>query len=115
MKIKLKKDDDIFYYDVIENDYTQEQFDYIFQYLYFGELSQDCYIIFNNRKTEKWFKKTYINSIYLESIYYKSFKGYEWLEQNWSNGFYRLFVNYTDKQELKTIVNKVINVELIRM
>jgi len=94
--------------------YTQEQYDCIFKYLNFDKLYKRVYIFFKNEKVEKLFFKTFINSDYLRDIYFKSPEGYKWLKNNWGKGVFELWVLYSDKQELKTIVNKVINIRLIK-
>jgi len=117
MKIKIKYyNKRCFYYYISIHHYTQEQYDYIFKYLDFDKLDKTWHIYFKNKVTKKWFKKTYmINNEYLNTtIYKKSPLGYEWLKENWGNGIFKMHVYYPDKQELKTIVNRVINVELIR-
>jgi len=116
MKIKIVKDkwDTAFWlYNTKKYSYTQNQFDYIFKYLDFDKLNKYHYIIFNDNKTKEWwFKKTYIDNRWLNDIYNDSLEGYEWLKQNWGKGEFKIFVWYVDKQKLKTVINKVINVEL---
>jgi len=114
MKIKITQHNKYWFYNINESLYTQEQFDYIFKYLDFEKLGKDYYIFFNDKKTEEWFNKTYINNIILELIYHYSPKGYEWLKDNWGNGVFKTTVFYPDKQEFKTIVNKIINVRFCR-
>jgi len=112
MKINLRKRYDKYWrYNRKERNYKQEEFDYVFKYLDFDKLDKDWFIHFNNAKTEKWFRKTYINSDLLAKIYKKSPLGYEYLKDNWGKGIFYLYIYYSDKQELKTIVNKIINVE----
>jgi len=114
MKIELYKIYEHWRFIASEVNYKQEQFDYAFKYLNFDKLYKDWFIFFNNKETEDWFYKTYIAEDWLNTIYKKSPEGYKWLKNNWSNGIFRAIVTYCDKQELKTIVNRVINVELIR-
>jgi len=118
MKIKLKQNNKYWHYqNIYEVDCTQKQFDYIFQYLDFDKLDKDiAYIFFNNKKIEKQFKKTYINSnwLYINQVYQKSPEGYQYLKNNWGKDVFKTSIDYPDKQELKTIVNKVINIKLIR-
>jgi len=113
MKIKLIKYKNNWRYFIDELDYSQKQFDYIFKHLDFDKLSKDCYIYFSNKKTEKWLRKTYINEDWLKDIYDNSPEGYAWLNENWCKDVFKLYVYYLDKQELKTIINRVINVSLI--
>jgi len=113
MKIKTKKWKNYWYYGV-EWEFTQKQFDYVFKYLDFNKLEKREWIYFNNEETEEWFHNTYINSDLLEYVYKNSPKGYEWLKDNWNKSVFNLCVYYPDKQELKIIVNKIINIELTR-
>jgi len=94
--------------------YTQEEYDYIFKFLYFDKLQEDCFVVFNDENIEMWFKKTYTDKSWLDIIYNNSPLGYQWLKNNWGKGVFKLYVYYSDKQELKTIVNKRINIKLIR-
>jgi len=114
MKIKLIKwNDDWRYSEIYELIYTQEQFDYIYKYLDFDKFNKnDNSIYFKNKKTEDWFYKKHIHHDWLEDIYDQSPEGYQYLKENWGNGFFKITVFYSDKQELKTIANKVINIEL---
>jgi len=112
MIIELKKWDKNWRYNINEWNYTQKQFDYMCKYLDFDKLDKDWHIIFNNEKTKEWFYKTYTSSHDLNKIYNHSPKGYQYLKNNWSKGVFKILVNYPDKQELKTIVNRVINIEL---
>jgi len=114
MRIKLTEDSGFWCYLIYEINYTQEQFDYIFKYLDFEKLNKDIIIYLNNEKTKNWFKKTYIDRRYLEIIYNESPLGYEWLKDNWGKNVFQIDIYYLNKQELKTIVNRVINIELIR-
>jgi len=116
MKIKLIEYGSHWRYNIKEKSYTQEQFDYAFKYLDFDKLDKTMYIYiyFNNKKTEDWFKNIYIDNRWLDEIYKKSPLGYEWLKDNWGNGMFKIVICYQDKQELKIIVNKLINIELIR-
>jgi len=98
-------------YNATESTYTQEQFDYIFKYLDFDKLYKYHYIRFTDNEIERWFCKTYINSNYLKDVYNDSQEGYEWLKQNWGKGVFKIFINYPNKQEFKTIVNKLVNIE----
>ena len=93
-----------------------KQYDYIYKYLDFDKLDKDWFIHFNDKQTEEWFRKTFINSEWLcvDEIQEESSEGYEYLKKNWGKDIFRIAVCYPDKQELKTIVNKVINIKLIR-
>jgi len=116
MKIKITQYNKYWYYNNINEDtYIQEQYDYVLKYLNFDKLDKKRnYIYFNNKETEKWFRKTYTNTHWLDDIYNNSPEGYQWLKKHWGKGIFKLFVWYSDKQELKTVVNKVINIKLIR-
>jgi len=115
MKIDLKKyHDNHWCYNIDELDYTQEEYDYAFKFLDFDKLFKDCIIYFNNEEIRKLFYETYINSHYLNNIYNQSYEGYKWLKNNWGKGKFKLWADCSDKQKLKTIVNRIINVELIR-
>jgi len=115
MKIKIEKWSNYLCYHIHACTYKQKQFDYIYKYLDFDKLYKSEWIYFNNEETEEWFHKTYINNDLLDNIHRNSPKGYEWLKNNWSKSVFKLYyVYYSDKQELKTIVNKVINIKLIR-
>jgi len=113
MIIKLKKDDGFWYFKINDNKYTQKQFDYVYKYLDFDKLDKIHFIYFNNKKTQEWFHKTYIDSYALDQIHNQSPEGYAWLNENWGKGVFKLYIYYSDKQEFKTIINKVINIELI--
>ena len=117
MKIKLKQHKNFWHYHTFnyynELKYSQKKFDYIYKYLDFDKLNKnDSVICFDDSKIEKYFFKTYINNDWLEHIYNKSPDGYQYLKNNWAYGVFRILINYKDKQKLKTIVNKVINIEL---
>jgi len=114
MKIKIQQHNKYWRYDIVELGYTQEEYCYIFKYLDFDKLEKKRRIYFNNEETDAWFKKTYINNINLETIYKESPEGYKYLKQNWRNGVFKLWICYQNKQDLKTVVNKVINIRLIR-
>jgi len=102
-------------YKINEWNYAPKQYDYVFKYLDFNKLDKDYYIYFNDKETGEWFYETYINIRWLDEIYNDSPEGYQWLKDNWRKGVFKLDIHYPDKQELKTIVNKVVNVELIRV
>jgi len=114
MKIKIYNWDECCNYNIDEFNYNQGQFDYIFKYLNVDKLYKNKNVCFKNYETEEWFNETYTNSHYLSKIHNQSPDGYQWLKNNWGNGVFKLYVFYSDKQELKTIVNKIINIELIR-
>jgi len=112
MKIEIKHNK-YWRYNIVELSYTQEEYDYIYKYLDFNKLYKDNFIYFNNKETGELFHKIYINKSCLNTIYTESHLGYEWLKENWGNGVFKLWACYQNKQELKTIVNKVINLRLI--
>jgi len=114
MKIKTTRYDKYWYYNINETKYSQEQYDYAFKYLDFEKIDRDCFIFFDNKEIETLIHKTYINSNYLEDICNSSPEGCEWLKENWGKGKFKIGIWYPDKQEFKTIVNRVINIELIR-
>ena len=112
MKIELKKWEDDWRYCVNELSYSQEQFDYIFKHLDFDKLEKNFPIYFNNDEVEEWFHKAYIERNWLNAIYKASPNGYQYLKDNWGKNIFEMRVCYPDKQELKTIVNRIINIEL---
>jgi len=116
MKIKLKQHNkNYWHYNTKEYLYTQQQYDYIYKYLDFDKLYKDNFIYFNNEEVEECFGKTYICSNYLKNIYNESLLGYKYLKSNWGKGIFIMYeISYKDKLELKTIVNRVINMQLIR-
>jgi len=115
MKIVIFKYNNFHSYDDnAELNYAQEQFDYVYKYLNFDKLDKNWWLLFNNKQTEEWFHETYTNSHYLSKIHNQSPEGYEWLKGNWGNGKFKIDIWYPDKQEFKTIINKIINIELIR-
>jgi len=117
MKIIIRKTyNNYCYYSYGANEwfYIQEQYDYKYKYLYFDKLVK-WGIHFNNKKTEDWFTKTYIDNRWLVEIYNRSPEGYLYLKEHWGKGVFWLYVWYQDKQELKIVVNRVINVELKRI
>jgi len=116
MKIKLVQDNNYCHYSFALDEISrkQEEYDYIFKYLDFDKLENDWCIHFNDKEVEEWFKYVYIDEDWLNAIYKKSPEGYQYLKEHWGKGVFRLFVWYTDKQELKIIVNKIINVRLMR-
>jgi len=114
MKIKIKQCDNYWFYDNMYGKFYKKSFDYMFKHLDFDKLNKHSYIIFNSQNAEEWFCETYINRCHLKEIYNNSPDGYQWLKNNWGNGRFRISVFYEDKQELKTIINRFINIELIR-
>jgi len=114
MKIKLHNNINNYWCYKFMYDYTQEQFDYIYKHLCFDKLGKNIAIHFCKLKTEIWFYELYINTNYLNKIYAESTEGYQYFKENWGNGVFKLWIYYIDKQELKTIVNKKINIDLIR-
>jgi len=113
VKIKLLKPNYNYTYKGLNtNHYCQKQFDYICKYLNFDKLYKDWFIYFNNKETEDWFHKTYIEENWLKSVYNDSPEGYKWLKNNWGNGKFKIDIWYPDKQEFKTAVNRVINTNL---
>jgi len=124
MKIELNKNiDNEYCYKYIglgvgTTQLNQEQYDYIFKYLDFETIKKNQWIYFNDKKTEEWFKFTFTTFIsylpYLkEGIDTHSPEGYQWLKNNFGKGVFKMFVFYSDKQELKTIVNRLINTILL--
>jgi len=120
MKIKIVKekwDTVCWLYNTNESCYIQKQFDYIYKHLCFDKLNKNEIIYFNNEEIKELFKRKYIENIWLlwlNDIYKISPLGYKWLQNNWGKGEFKTVVRYTDKQELKIVINKLINVELIR-
>jgi len=113
MKISLFMWENHWRYNTVELNYTQEQYDYAFKHLDFDQINKKCFIYFYKNEIEEWFYKTYINTDWLNDIYNDSLEGYEWLKQNWGKSVFKILADYQDKQEFKTIVNKVINSQLI--
>jgi len=112
MKIKVFNWNKYWHYEI--RNHKQKEFDYIYKYLDFEKISKKWHIYFNNEETKEWFKKTYKSSDWLDDIYNDSPEGYQWLKANLGNSVFKLYcVYYLNKQELKTIVNKIINVKLI--
>jgi len=117
MKIKIQQQcyhKNYNYTNISETLYTQEQYDYIFKYLDFDKLDKNYSIHFYKLEITIWFCKTYISSCFFNDIYKHSLEGYEWLKQNFGKSVFKIRINYSDKQELKTIINKIINIKLIR-
>jgi len=115
MKIEIERNKYWYCYkNTFELNYTQQQYDYVYKNLDFDKLDKDWFIYFNDCKVEKWFRKKYTNHMFLETIYKESQDGYEWLKENWGNGVFKLPFEYLDKQELKTIVNRIFNIGLKR-
>jgi len=113
VKIKLRKSNDNWYFAYInERCINQKQYNYMFKYLDFDKLNKKVSVFFYNKEIDNWFCKTYTNHMFLETIYKESPEGYEWLKENWGKGVFKLWIYYIDKQELKTITNRVINVVL---
>jgi len=133
----FKYEDNSSSYSVYGDEYEQEQYDYVFKHLDFNKLAKDCFLQFADNDTEEWFNTIYTKHLYLDhiedlsleelcnTVYRKhlyldhiedlSPRGYRWLKRNWGKGKFKLNnIFYLDKQELKTIVNRVINVELKR-
>jgi len=112
MKIKLNKfENDYWSYIIDVFDYSQKEYDYIFKHLDFEKIYQYHVIYFFNSKKKQWFHETYINSNHLDRIYSQSPEGYQYLKDNWGKHIFTASKRYKSKQELKTVVNKVINVE----
>jgi len=115
MKIKICKWQDYWYYKFMyEALYTQEEYDYVFKHLDFVKLNKKWFVFFNNKKTREWFEKTYICENSLSKIYENSPNGYQYLKNNWGKNIFKLHFEYLNKQELRIIVNRVINTKLIR-
>jgi len=80
---------------IVEYRYIQKQFDYAFKYLDFDKLH-----------------KIYLNNIKVPEEMYQYYSKTEYLKNHWGKSIFKLAVWYQDKQELKTIVNRIINIEL---
>jgi len=102
------------YFNLNDIKYQREQYNYAFKYLNFDKLNKHFLISFIDKKTKNDFYKKYTDAKTLISIYSNHPEGYEWLKNNWGKDVFRIGIYYSDKQELKTIVNRVINVELKR-
>ena len=114
MKIKIKTEDGNYWYyhGINELYYLQKEFDYMFKYLDFDKIDKKCYIHFNNKEEEEWFRKMYINNTWLKHICNNSPDGYGYLKNNWGKSIFKLILFYLDKQEIKIIINKLVNIEL---
>jgi len=112
MKIKINKWKNYWYHNIANHYCIQKKYDYVFKYLDFDKVDKNRHIYFNDYKVKKWFGKAYINEYGLNKIYNNSPLGYQWLKKHWGKSIFKLFVCYIDKQELKTIINRVINIEL---
>jgi len=115
MKIKIKqyKNNNYWSYCIEESEYKQKEYDYVFKYLDFEKLDKNEWILFDNNEIECSFHEIYTNIHLIENIYNQSPEVYQYLKDNWCKGLFKINIYYQDKQELKTIVNKVINIELI--
>jgi len=119
MKINISNGDDWGRFEVNWFNYTQEQYDYVFKCLDFDKLKLSFFRIhFNNEEIRKVFKENYVfdfgNDTINQEIYKNNKEINQWLKDNWCKNSFKLGIAYLDKQELKTVVNKIINVELIR-
>jgi len=113
MKIKIEQYHKYWRYCINDLYYIQKEFDYALKYLDFDKLYKSKYIYFTDLEIKQRFKRKYIEKDWLEDIYNQSPEGYQWLKNNWGENVFRMNIHYSDKQELKTIVNKIINVKLI--
>ena len=92
-------------YKMIDLLYNSEEYDYMFKYLDFDKLDKNVHIWFNNKETSN-----HIDSDWLNNIYKK--QQYKYIKDNWGKGLFRINIYYLDKQGLKSIVNRIINVML---
>ena len=114
MKIKLNKWHTYYGYNNGNFSGTQKQYDYVFKCLIFNKLFKNYNVFFCDCDEELMFYNTYSRNSFLREIHKESPNGYQYLKDNWCKGVFRLDVFYQDKQELKTIINRVINVKLLR-
>jgi len=117
MKLELKKImENLWQYSELSDGYyySQSQFDYVYKHLDFDKIYKKTNIYFINIDTSEYFYKNYISNDIINNIYNSSPEGYEWLKDNWGNGVFKLYIYYPDKQKLKTIVNKVINIAFLQ-
>jgi len=114
IKINLSLTKTKYNYLVMDYFFSQEQYDYVYKFLNLEKIKNTNVIRFKNKITKIWFHETYVNYYCLDEIHCHSKKGYKWLKNNWGKGIFKIAIYYSDKQELKTIVNRLINVKLIR-
>ena len=116
MKIKMVNSiyTNVYRYNTKTNElhYTQEQYNYVFKYLDFEKLDKDSVSFCWDTTIKDLLKKQNINSLWLGEIYRDYPDGYRWVKKNFNKNIFKLWIYYIDKQELKTVVNKIINVEL---
>jgi len=92
----------------------QKEYDYIFKSLKFDELNLPDRIRFiDTIMKNEFFNKYQITQDSFGKIDHEG-EGYEWLKNNFGNGIFRIAIFHKNKQELKTIVNKVVNMEFRR-
>jgi len=107
MKIKIKAGIFGEYYRYMNTSNNQKQYDYMYKNLDFDKLNKSYNVFLENDKI--WQHKK-INHECLSTIskYFKD--DYQLLKNNWGKGIFRVFIEYSDKQELKSIVNRVMNI-----
>jgi len=112
MKIKMVENYSYWHFNIIFGSSTQKQYDYIYKHLDFDKLNKQIFL-FDNVKTEQWFFNTFVNNICLQNMEELSQNKYQWLKQNFGKDIFKTSIDYKDKQELKTVINKHINIQLL--
>jgi len=114
MKICLKRYNACWYYHHMhELEYTQKQYDYILKHLCFKKINKDSLLWFKSKDIKNDFMLRFkISTCWLKVIYSQCSIGYNWLNDNFGKNIFMTSIKYTDKQELKTVVNRVINIRL---
>jgi len=113
MKIKIEQCKNHWCY-MNESHYTPEQFDYIFKYLYSDKLDENYRIFIYDKEVKKWFSKLYTDGYWSDCVYFNSSEQHQQLKDcHYKNKeIFLTGVVYFDKQKLKTIVNRIINIAL---
>jgi len=116
MKITINNYDNCYSYryNVNEWDCTQKEYDYMFKYLDFDKLDKTkSYLFTNDKKERKLFEKRYkVFNCWLYLCLITNDNGE--IRDNWGKGMFKIVIYYKNKQELKSIINKVVNIELMK-
>jgi len=113
VKIKFIYYEDFLTYNLNRCMISQKQYDYVFKHLDFDKFKKSVYILFCEKQYKR-FEKYHKTDFFLINIFNKNPEDYKWLKERWGKGVFVASCYYSDKQELKTIVNRVINIKLIR-
>jgi len=106
MKLTIINHGNCYRYDNEELYYKQEYYDYIYKYLEFNKVINYTNIYMDNEEDLNYFKNL-INTD-------KDIVINKYLKYNWGRGVFKIWVFYKDKEELKSVVNRIINIRLIR-